>query len=132
MKELLHPEKVKIGQHTYVISTIPAFHAQKILMSCVGAFANGGISGIPPDTILEILSYSAVINQNGAEVVLENEGLVEMMVGDLMELIELETRMVEKNFGFLGDGRLKDVLSRLLRAMGGSEPQASEGGTQGT
>ena len=126
MKVLRNPEKVKIGDHTYVLSSIPAFHAQKILMSAVGAFASGSIASIPPETILEILSYAAVINQNGAEVQLENEELVEMMVGDTMELIELETKMVEKNFGFLGDGRLRDVLSRLLRTMGGSASEGQE------
>lgn len=131
MKELRNTEKVKIGAHTYVLSSIPAFHAQKILMSAVGAFANGSLASIPPETILEILSYAAVINQNGGEVQLENEELVDMMIGDTMELIELETRMVEKNFGFLGDGRLRDVLSRLLKAMVGSE-SAGQAGSQNT
>ena len=130
MKDLRNPEKVKIGEHTYVLSSIPAFQAQKILMKAVAALATGNIADIPPDVVLELLSYSAIINQNGAEVQFENEELIDMMVGDPMELIELESRMVEKNFGFFGDGRLRNALSRIMTTMAG---QAMEGeATRGT
>lgn len=119
MKDLRNPEKVKIGEHTFVLSSIPAFQAQKLLMKVVGALSNGNVADIPPDVVLELLSYAAIINKNGAEVQLENEELIDMMVGDPMELIELESRMVEKNFGFFGDGRLKNALSRLMTTMAG-------------
>ena len=126
MKDLRNPERVKIGKNTYVISSIPAFHAQKILMQAFGAISEGNIANLPTDVILELLSYSAIINQNGAEVQLENEQLIEMMVGDPMELIELEASMVEKNFGFLGDGRLNAALSRMTSALTGSKASATE------
>ena len=127
MKELRNPEKVRIGDNTYVISTIPAFTAQKILMKAFGAIAEGSIASLPPEVILDLLSYSAAINKNGAEVQLNNEELVEMMVGSPMELIELETRMVEKNFSFLGDGRLNDALSRMTKSLTASKGSGTEG-----
>lgn len=127
MKNLRNTERVKIGEHTYVLSSIPAFHAQKIMMQAFGAISGGNLASLPPDVILELLSYSAIINQHGAEVQLENEQLIEMMIGDPMELIELETRMVEKNFGFLGDGRLNAALSRMTSALTGSKPSETEG-----
>lgn len=121
MKALKNTEKVKIGEHTYVLSSIPAFQAQKLLMKAIGALASGNVADVPPDVMLELLSYAAIINQNGAEVQFENEELVDMMVGSPVELIELESRMVEKNFGFFGDGSIRSALSRLMKTMAGRD-----------
>ena len=127
MKELLNKETVNIGDGTFVISSIPAFTAQKILLKAYGAISSGSVANLPSDVILELLSYTAAINKNGAEVQLRNEELVEMMVGSPLDLIELESRMVEKNFGFFGDGRFSDALSRIASALTGSRLSATEG-----
>lgn len=127
MKDLRNPEKVKIGDKTYVLSDIPAFQATKMLMKAFSSLSSGNVANIPPDVIQDLLSYAAIVNPNGAEVQFDNEDLIDMMVPNAMDLIELVSRMVEKNFGFFGDGRLKSALSRVVSALTGSRESEAEG-----
>lgn len=117
MQQMHKPEKIHIGTNDFIISSIPAVPAQRMLIRAFGALSSGNIAGIPDSLIMELLSYTSVINSNGAEVRLENEELIGMLVDDPLELIELEAKMVEKNFGFFADGRLKKALRPIMNLL---------------
>ena len=124
-KTLRNKETVVIGKNKYVISSLPAIAAQKLLLKAFGAFQKGSISDLPDDLLMELVSYSAIINENGAEVQLMNEQIIDMMIADPTDLMELEARMVEKNFGFLADGRLQKILERLGKTLGQAQQPVS-------
>ena len=91
-------------------------------MRAFGAFSKGDIAGLSADILEELLSYAGAYNPNGAEVQFLDEEIIGMMVSDPAVLMEIEVRMVEKNFGFLADGRLNRVVERLSRALAPSSP----------
>lgn len=115
-KELLNKEDVTIGDEKYFISSIPATKCQAMLLKAFSAFSQGNIAAIPPELITELLSYCGTYNKNGAEVQFVDEETADMCVSDPAVLMELEARMVEKNFSFLADGRLTKVMERLGKA----------------
>lgn len=124
-KTLRNKETVVIGQNKYVLSSLPAFTAQKMLIQAFDAFQKGSIAALPDNILMELVSWTAIINANGAEVQLMNEDIVNTMIADPYELMDLEARMVEKNFGFLADGKLQKVLERLGKALTKSLPSDS-------
>lgn len=113
LKNLRNKEDFRLGDKKYFISSIPAVAASKILFKAVGALNTGNLSALPQDIFLELLSYGGGYNQNGAEVQFVDEMTIDMFVEDPMDLFEVATRIVEKNFGFLGDGRLIRAIERL-------------------
>jgi len=113
--------QTKIGDKTYFISSIPAVNAQKMLIRAFSAFTSGNVSALPEDLISELLSYAGTYNDSRAEVQFIDDDVIGMFVTDPMVLIEIEARMVEKNFGFLADGRLQKVLERLGKVMAPKE-----------
>lgn len=113
LKNLRNKEDFRLGDKKYFVSSIPAVAASKILFKAFGALSSGDLSALPHDIFLELLSYGGGYNQNGAEVQFVDEETVDMFEEDPMVLFEVATRVVEKNFGFLGDGRLSRVIERL-------------------
>lgn len=121
-KNLLNKQDIEIDGKKYFISSIPALQAQRMLLKAFGALTNGNIANLPPELLEELLSYAGAYNPNGAEVQFMDEEIIGMMVSDPAVLMEIEARMVEKNFGFLADGRLNRVVERLSRALTPSSP----------
>lgn len=111
LQELINPKTFNLadGKRFYV-GKIPAFEAQKIVLKCAPVLTGGNISALPQDTILELLSYCAIDNQSKEAIVLENEDLVNMLVPSPLDLIKIELKSVEVNFGFLLDGSIGKVL----------------------
>lgn len=116
IRELINKEDVVIDGQKYFISSIPAVECQKILLKSFSAFSQGNIAAIPPELLTELLSYCGIYNKMNAEVQFVDEETITMSVADPMVIIELEARMVEKNFSFLADGRLTRVMERLSKA----------------
>lgn len=108
---------VVINKRKYFVSLIPAVPAQKILFKAFGSFSSGGLSNIPDDIIAELLTYAGTYNASGAEVQFATPGIIETMGIPLTDLMELEVAMVEKNFGFFGDGTLNRIADRLAKLM---------------
>lgn len=121
-KVLLNKEDIEIDGKKYFISSIPAIQAQRMLVRAFGAFSKGDVAGLSADILEELLGYAGAYNPNGAEVQFLDEEIIGMMVSDPAVLMEIEVRMVEKNFGFLADGRLNRVVERLSRALAPSFP----------
>lgn len=112
--QLIDPREVKIGNKTFFTSTIPAFYAQRIMLTAGPALADLDVSKLPESVILEILSYCAVKNDNGDGIVLDEIELINMAFESTTQLIELEMKEIEENFGFFFDGSLQRIFQPLV------------------
>ena len=111
---LLNKELLAIGGDTYFISSIPAVKAQQMMMVGISALGAMDISKLPYSFLMDLLSYCGIQNKaTNAEIRFINEDVINTQVTDPMVLIELEARMIEKNFSFFSDGRLARVMTRL-------------------
>ena len=112
--KLKDPKKVSIGGLTCYVSKIPAFYAQRIMLAAGESLASLDVSKVPESVILELLSYTAVENSNGNPIVLDEVEVINEMIEDPKDLIELELRVLEYNFGFFFDGSLRKVFDPLI------------------
>ena len=113
-EQLLNPKEIKIGKKTYYTSTIPAFFAQRIMLAAGPALGDLDVSKLPESVILDILSYCAVVNENGVGIVLDDIDIINMSFDKPTHLIELEMKEIEENFGFFFDGSLREVFRPLM------------------
>jgi hypothetical protein len=115
-EELIETKKFKAGNVEYHVGKIPAFYAQRILLKSGAALRDFALDKIPEDVILDILSNVAVINDNGEPVVLDDIDVINILLGDkTKELIEIELKAVEVNFGFFFDGSLREIFDPLMK-----------------
>lgn len=113
----IDPEQVEIDGEKFWISKIPAFNAQEIFMSAIQAFQMKDASSLPKGTMLKLMSYVAVPgadeNDYHVGIPLETEASINVNVKDVFTLLQVEVKMIEKNYGFLFDGRLQEVLGSI-------------------
>lgn len=113
----IDPEAVEIDGQKFWISKIPAFTAQEIFMSAVQAFQNKDASSLPKGTMLKLCSYVAVPgadeNDFHTGIPLDTEASINVNVNNVFTLLQVEVKMIEKNFGFLFDGRLQKALESI-------------------
>lgn len=119
-EKLKDPKEEKIGDLTCYVSKIPAFYAQRILLAGGEALTTLDMTKMPESVILELLSYTAVENANGGKVVLDGIEMVNVMIENPKDLIALELKLVEYNFGFFFDGSLREVFDPLAELISGS------------
>lgn len=112
-KKLIDKEDVEVGGRKFFISRIPAVQAQRLFLAGFGALNNKMMSGLPPAMMDELLSYCGTYNGEGQEVQFVNPDIINMFVKDMFDLIQLEHKMVRKNFGFLFDGRGEELAAQL-------------------
>lgn len=108
------PKSVTIGSLTAYVSKIPAFYAQRILLALGESLINLDASKIPEPVLLDLLSYTAIEREDGSKMVLEDIGIINELIQDPKDLIELELKVLEYNFGFFFDGSLRKVFDPLI------------------
>jgi hypothetical protein len=124
-EKLKDPKEEKIGNLTCYVSKIPAFYAQRILLAGGEALTTLNMTKLPESVILELLSYTAVENANGGKVVLDSIELVNVMIENPKDLIALELKLVEYNFGFFFDGSLREVFDPLTELLNSGSARTS-------
>lgn len=112
--ELKDPKEYKIGNLTCAVSKIPAFYAQRIILAAGEAINDLNMSKIPEPVLLDLLSYCAVKNPSGEWIVLDDLGCINLLIANPKDLIALELKAVEYNFGFFFDGSLREVFAPLV------------------
>lgn len=114
---LKEPEEVKVKgcDSTFFISQIPATVSQDILLGAMGAITSKDVSKLPKDTRSKLMSHVAIkMGDLPVEeaVLLDNDNAIDSYC-DTFTLIQLEFKMIEKNYGFLFDGSLQEMLGTL-------------------
>lgn len=112
--DLKEPKEVTIGKLSCAVSKIPAFYAQRIILAAGSALSDMDMTKLPESVLLELLSYCAVKNPSGEYKVLDDLGVVNLLIDSPKDLIALEIKAVEYNFGFFLDGSLREVFEPLL------------------
>ena len=84
------------------------------------ALSGLNMAKLPESVLMELLSYCAVRNPNGEWTVLENIDIVNLLVKSTVDLVEIELKAVEYNFGFFFDGSLQKVFEPLMKLIAGS------------
>ena len=99
----------------FFISQIPATVSQDILLGAMGAITSKDVSKLPKDTRSKLMSHVAIkMGDLPVEeaVLLDNDNAIDSYC-DTFTLIQLEFKMIEKNYGFLFDGSLQEMLGTL-------------------
>ena len=129
MATLKDKEEITVNGRKYFIGRMPALKAERLLIKSIGAITAGGFSALPDEALTELLAYSGAYNAQGGEVLFDKEEIVEMFDIPLEDIIEIQARLVEKNFGFFANGGLNRVMERLTntftKAKAGREAQAT-------
>ena len=128
-KKLIDKKDIEIEGRKYFISKIPAVQAQRMFLAGFGSLNNKTMGGLPPALMDELLSYCGAYNGNGAEVQFLNDGVINMSVTDVFDLIQLEHEMVRYNFSFLFDGRGEELAERLASTLQNSPSNNTETST---
>ena len=117
VNKLNEPEEVKVegSEETFFISKIPATVSQDILLGAMSAITDKDISKLPKDTRNKLMAYVSVkMGDAGVEesIVLDSDNAINAHC-NIFTLIQLELKMIEKNYDFLFDGSLPKVLGTL-------------------
>lgn len=113
VEQFLDAKEVSIGGKTYKTSRIPALKAHGIysrIIRSVGDLGRLGMTMLPEDITRELFGYCAAKNDAGGWTVLDTEDAINSFLPNLIDLIALQLKMVEENFGFFDDGRLIKLL----------------------
>lgn len=122
MAELIDPEEVVITgrdgvERTYVISILPYRVGRKV--AAIYPTANMPKIGdykVSEEVMQDLFKYVAIRNQEtGADLRLTTMALLDNHVPDAMTGLNLEVRMLAKNFDFFGKGGLSESLNRFLQ-----------------
>lgn len=121
MTDLLNPEEVVITgrdgvERTYIISTLPYPVGRKVAALYPTAnMPKIGDYKVSEEVMLDLFKFVAIRHENGSEQRLVNMTLLSNHVPDAMTGLNLEVRMLAKNFDFFGKGGLSESLNRFLQ-----------------
>lgn len=108
-EQILEPTELIIGEKKFILGTIPAFYAQGLC----GQIMTNSISNLPADTVRGILKY-VFVELNGQYLSLDSDVIINQHCPSLLDLYTIQTKQIEKNFGFLFDGRLQKLFESIL------------------
>jgi len=141
---LLKPKEVTLtdldgGQHTYIISRLPATVGREIITQYpISAMPKVGDYRVNETVMLKLMAHVAVVKSDGGVLVLSTQALVDNHVPDWETLARLEMAMMEYNVSFFANGRAltffegiaqkaQQLISQTLTA---SSAQSSQAGKQ--
>lgn len=120
MSDLIKPTDVEIKDcdgnvKTFVISRLPAIPMREVM-------AKYPVSNIPKlgeyqaskDVMKLLMSYVAVRVDDGREITLSNEALINNHIVDGEQLLRLEYAMLQYNTSFFGQGDISTFLTGLI------------------
>lgn len=111
LEDFIKPEDIEIKGDTYRISCIPPTEAQTIFPKIIDLIKNNGELGeimLPAELMCQIMKYSAKRFNDGWTIFDSSKKINEYL--DFATLLELQIRLIRKNFDFLEDGGLLKIL----------------------
>ena len=113
--EFIEKEELTLDGVKFAMSAIPAFQAQQIYGDIVRATSGVGDIGmtfLPEDVAKKLLSYVAFLDGD-VWFTLDQEQRIDRAFKKVDSLLKLEVAMIRKNFGFLFDGGLLNLVEDL-------------------
>lgn len=111
IEDFIKPEDVEIGEDTFRISCIPPIEALSIFPNVIHAIRDNGDIGqlmLPPELTMRLVRWSAKRCPDGWMFFDRQKAIDENL--NLATLLELQIRIIRKNFDFLENGGLLKIL----------------------
>lgn len=121
MSILLKPKEVPLTDQdgvsrVYIVSRLPATVGREIITQYpLSAMPKVGDYAVNESMMLKLMSYVAVVQADGKELVLSTRALVDNHTGDWETLAKLEMAMMEHNVSFFRDGRALTFFEAIAR-----------------
>ena len=114
-EKFIKAKELSINNRTFVVSKIPAMDAIPIYNEVAKSVSDNGILGItmlPQKTVREIVSFTALIDDDGISLVPNTEQVFNSIFSeDFGSLQTLIISMVKENFDFFVNGKLLEQLA---------------------
>ena len=114
-EKFIKAKEISINNRTFVVSKIPAMDAIPIYNEVAKSVSDNGILGItmlPQKTVREIVSFTALIDDDGISLVPNTEQVFNSIFSeDFGSLQTLIISMVKENFDFFVNGNLLEQLA---------------------
>lgn len=118
--KFIKSREVLVNEKTFIVSKIPAMDAIPIYNEVAKSVAENGILGItmlPSKTIRDMMSYTALVDEDGISIVPNNESVFNSIFSeDFGSLQTLVVEMVKENFDFFVSGNLLEKLVDKTKA----------------
>lgn len=119
--KFIKSREVLINEKTFLVSKIPAMDAIPIYNEVAKSVSENGILGItmlPSKTIRDMMSYTALVDEDGISIVPNTESVFNSIFSeDFGSLQTLVVEMVKENFDFFVSGSLLEKLVDKTKAM---------------
>lgn len=119
MTPLIEPKEISVAAFekepkTFIVSKLPAIDGREVALKYpVSNVPKLGDYEVSKEIMLKLLSYVAVVDQEGRQIQLSTEALVNNHVPDAEVLFRLEAAMIDYNFGFFRRAAALDSLKEL-------------------
>ena len=114
-EKFIKAKEISINNRTFVVSKIPAIDAIPIYNEVAKSVSDNGILGItmlPQKTVREIVSFTALIDDDGISLVPNTEHVFNSIFSEDFESLQtLVISMVKENFDFFVNGKLLEQLA---------------------
>lgn len=114
-EKFIKAKEISINNRTFVVSKIPAMDAIPIYNEVAKSVSDNGILGItmlPQKTVREIVSFTALIDDDGISLVPNTEHVFNSIFSEDFESLQtLVISMVKENFDFFVNGKLLEQLA---------------------
>ena len=114
-EKFIKAREISINNRTFVVCKIPAMDAIPIYNEVAKSVSDNGILGItmlPQKTVREIVSFTALIDDDGISLVPNTEQVFNSIFSeDFGSLQTLIISMVKENFDFFVNGKLLEQLA---------------------
>ena len=114
-EKFIKAKEISINNRTFVVSKIPAMDAIPIYNEVAKSVSDNGILGItmlPQKTVREIVSFTALIDDDGISLVPNTEQVFNSIFSEDFESLQtLVISMVKENFDFFVNGKLLEQLA---------------------
>ena len=114
-EKFIKAKEISINNRTFVVSKIPAMDAIPIYNEVAKSVSDNGILGItmlPQKTVRDIVSFTALIDDDGISLVPNTEHVFNSIFSEDFESLQtLVISMVKENFDFFVNGKLLEQLA---------------------
>lgn len=123
--------KIEVNGTNYFVKKMPALAAERLLLKSIGAITQGGLSAFPPEALTELLTYAGGYKDSDCkvEVPFADEETIEMLGVPLEDIIEIQAKVIEVNFGFFAGGGINRLVERLTSIFVKAKPEPTKEAT---
>lgn len=111
---MIEPKEIEVKGKKYIISKMPATVAREVLFKYpTSNLPKIGDYAVSQEIMLKLMSYVAVVLDDGTELELKTQTLIDNHVPSAEALILLEKEMFVYNYDFFKDGTVSAFLTAL-------------------